>query len=243
MWSRGNKLALRRTGRALLLRAAGLLPLLALPVLAGCPPAHQQHIQQGGDPLLGQEFRKGAAPINPTTTQTRSPGPTTAPVDNSMSNAALAIGVLPDSQPLGMPVADGPAGRKAGPNQSGWTVPGANNPVQPVLRKPVPIEPQSRADQPRINDPQVVPAVMAADNAGAPTAVPAVTPPAMTAADWEQQLKKRGVVDVRQEQVPEGVRLIGFVPNPQNPNALRVYQATAADPATAAQAILQRLGG
>src|SRR5262245_51247318 len=149
MSRRGNKVRAGRMGGKVLLRTAGLLPLVvALPLLAGCPPAHHHEIQQGGDPLLHEQYRKGTNPINPTTTQTRSPGPASSAVDTSMSSAALATGVLPDSRPLNIPSPDGQSTGKSDPARSPWTVPGAG-PVQPILSKPVPIDSQSKANPQR----------------------------------------------------------------------------------------------
>jgi hypothetical protein len=143
-----------------------------------------------------------------------------------MSTAALAAGdPLPGSRPLviGMPQ-ETPA--------SGWpgaltSAPKATTGAGAVLSRPEPIvQPVPRDDS------APVPAV-----ATAPTAAP----PGGAPDPFDAQLKARGVTMRRADNVAGGVKFSCLVPNPQNPNVSRVYEAIGPDYASAVRAVLWKI--
>src|SRR5438046_2031637 len=79
--------------------------------------------------------------------------------------------------------------------------------------------------------------------------VPAAGPPAWASqapadpdAAVREQLKARGVLSQTVTAVPEGVRLTVTLPKRDDPDVVRVVEATGRDFNSAAQAILQKLG-
>jgi hypothetical protein len=69
-----------------------------------------------------------------------------------------------------------------------------------------------------------------------------VSPVAFSAPDpLQAALKARGVISQDQKTLPEGVRFTCRVANPQNPNFVRVYEATGPDYRTAVQAVLDQI--
>jgi hypothetical protein len=193
-----------------------------------------------GDPLIGGD------PVPNKSTPTAAPSKTKSaalpPLPSSSSattTAAMAIGEpLPGSKTLA--IDDGrntPGGGWQGGEGKGGTsatltgvqVAGAG--VQ--LHRPEPIvEPV----------PRPVPVAL-------PPAVPAVTPASFStvpagALENEQLqalLKARGVSWQHQERVAEGVKFICAVPNRHNPDISRIYEATAADYASAVRAVLPQI--
>ena len=57
----------------------------------------------------------------------------------------------------------------------------------------------------------------------------------------KQALDTRHVVGQQQENVPGGIHLRCVVTNPANPTSNQIYETTAADYATAVQAIVQQI--
>jgi hypothetical protein len=233
-----NKTGKARSNRqwrvAYLSAAAGLLGL----ILPGCSGTNQGHL--AGDPLFGEFGLKQPGPSSPP------PPPPIPSAQFSSSPAALAAGPLPGARPLAI---DG-SGQGANP-----IIPASANgaTLRPIV---LPVPRESTA-----NGPTVIPA---AGTAAVPAAVPvpgtpaapvpgtaAVTvppsgapqPQAVSDAVLLDQLKARGVLYHKIDTLPEGIRLSVIVPNPPPSDATRVLEATGRDFNSAAQAILQKLGG
>src|SRR5262249_48719736 len=222
--------------------AAGLLAL----VLPGCSGTNQGHL--AGDPLVGEFGLKQPGPSSPPPPPPPKSQAGVPPIPSaqfSSSPAALAAGPLPGARPLAID----------GSGQGGTIIPASANgaTLKPIVL-PVPRESATNA-------PTVVPAVgatpttnpatnapiNAAANApiNAPTNSPSVAPQSQPVPDAVllDRLKTRGVLYHKVDTLPEGIRLSVIVATPGQPDTQRVLEATDRDFNSAAQAILQKLGG
>jgi hypothetical protein len=201
-----------------------------LTVVTGCtqtPTMAQQH----SDPLHGILTPPGQ------------PQPVNAPRPQNVSQPAGGVSALPTSYsatnnaalasswqgPLGRPLAIDDEGRPYVPGQMGtdprqstpgFPPPNANPKVEPVPDSNPP--PQTLAPKSDWKTPQVI------------------APAAQIDATLSKQLQARGVLQEKKDTVPEGVRLTCYVSRGPT-GGLRALEATAADYATAAQAMLQQL--
>jgi hypothetical protein len=74
------------------------------------------------------------------------------------------------------------------------------------------------------------------------TEKPAIVPASYSEPDpLQSALKARGVLSHDQKTVPEGVQVTCRVANPQDPNSIRVYEATGSDYRSAVQAVLNQI--
>jgi hypothetical protein len=198
-----------------------VLPLSLL--LAGCstPPNRAST----ADPLLGPALRPTAQATPPSNTPVAVLPPVTAP-NSALSTAALASSGsrqfdrdrdLRIADPRSNPANDGWAGQAVGPRGEG---------AGTTLRPPEPVaEPSQRSP------------------------VAATTPNSSAAnrfLDFDQaqaQLRARGVLWQRLETVNESGnwRFVCSVPNRQNPNKHRTYEATGRDYLSAVQAVLEEI--
>jgi hypothetical protein len=189
--------------------------LFGLLLLAGCQNGQQQRLpDKVGDPLLGSDGLTIPKKdmAQGNTTPAQSPLPLTR---QTSSTAEMASGgaTMGGRAAIAIPVS------QDGLSRNGWQI---GSDAKPVLKQPIPDGSSA----------QSVPIV------------PISSPPAISSSTTDQleaQLKAKGVVFSRHEPVPEGIKLICIVPNPQNPDALRTYQVTARDSESAMRAILEKL--
>jgi hypothetical protein len=84
------------------------------------------------------------------------------------------------------------------------------------------------------------PAAAPAPASPSPAPGPAQVPVAATADALQAALEGKGAVGLKQENVPEGVRVSCYMPRPSSPANIRYLETVAGDYATALQAILQQ---
>lgn len=214
--------------------------------LSGCMHASPTSTSQPKqDPLFGvtppgnlpPAANPGPAPGPPSQPQAFNPGGVPAiPKELSTTNMASVAGTSSPSS-LGRPLAinDQITPARAGtPGQLTTDTKPQQTPVQPGF-------PAANLN-PRVEQvPDVKPAGSWQTPQGATQAVQtAHAAPAVTAETLSRQLQERGVLNQKQDAVPEGIRLTCYVS--RNGGAgLRVYEATASDYSAAAQAILKQL--
>jgi hypothetical protein len=217
-------------------RHAALAAILAaLMVLSGCQ-------SPGGDktakaePLFG-ETDPGRPAIGPTPPPQNRAGmkgtapttPTTTAANSSTQALLLSTEqVLPGKNPLRITDPNQPNAQTVG----GWQKPG-ELPAAVVPNPPVKI---NGIETPAVQ-PVPPPTVL--------MPVPSVTINPVAAVDTDQllaALKAKGMVWNGKQDVPGGgVRFSCYVANPQDPNAVQAYDATAPDLASAMQAVLQKI--
>lgn len=236
--------ARRRRRTRLLVRAAALVPLvLILPFSTGCSGRNAT----GGDPLLGEQYRKGFHPLEKTAkADIKQPAHEVPPVPvyrNTSSTAAMAAGMtLPGSRPLAIPASGGRHTATSYQGQqnphspdSPWVVPAHGSKEQPMLKHPIPIpQPQTKAPAHKVDANIVQASATVPEKAKAP-------PKPSTEEELVKELIKRGVHPLRQEKVSEGVRFVCSVPRPEHPSAMRIYEVTAPTAQEAIRAILQKV--
>lgn len=165
----------------------------------------------GGDPLLGEQPRNQAPPRT-----------SAAPVKTGALVPPIPSPHL-SSSPAALAAGTLVGGRPLAIDDQQPTPPTAGT----QLRRPEPIvQPLPRSPAP--------PGLLTAGS---------WVPAAQTAANdpWQAQLRARGVLWQRQEQVLEGVKFIALVPHRQQPNVTHTYEATARDYPSAVQAVLQQI--
>jgi len=213
--------------------SAALLCLCSLAFLGaiGCSTTNKTK----GDPLMGEFGPKGE--VKPPATKTSSnqvpPIPTAG---NGISTANLAAGNLPGSQNLAIgqpqPSPDkGPGSLTAGSKDQANAV--LTPIVQPVPKDNSPVVPATNWDKGQQPPP---PAGLATQQQPAAVVPP---PPGQAPVDPLQgQLKAHGVTWQRAENVAGGVKFTCLVPNPQNPQVSRAYEAIGPDYPAAVRAVL-----
>lgn len=235
---------------------------LGLALATGCSTTGSQATApQPPDPLHGHRTPPGLPvpesskpPTVPTSgTKTSSFNPTPiGSADLSSSNNATLAGMSGQS-PLGRPLAIDDGARPLAPGQlmtgsksqsapvgpaGPFSPPGPNpNPkveaipdASPNSQNPSPNSWQPGATQPVTPVSQVQPAA------------PAVPTAPTTAETLTRRLQERGVVNQKVDQLSQGIHLTCYVSRGTE-GGLRILEATAADYATAAQAILNQLDG
>jgi hypothetical protein len=207
---------------------------LAFLGVCGCTAASKNK----GDPLLGEFGPKGEVKTPPTKTSSNQvpPIPTAT---TGINTANLAAGTLPGSRNLA--ISQPQSNAENGPNS---LTAGSKENANAVLSRPEPVvEPVPRDN---INIP-VVPASNWDKSQQPPPPDPLLTqqtnpanpPPGQQPADPLQgQLKARGVTWQRAENVAGGVKFSCIVPNPQNPQVSRAYEAIGPDYPAAVRAVL-----
>ena len=236
---------------------------LALLVACGCSTTSKTK----GDPLMGEFGPKGEVKPPATKTSSNQVPPIPAP-SSGINNSNLAAGTLPGSRNLAItqPQANNPTSLTAGSKDNTATIPAKLEPiVQPVPRDNVPVVPASNWDnkgqQTPTADPLLTQQPAAANppaagnqptnnrpgltwpnvNLGSnppPAAAPAAQNNAAPADQLQSQLKSRGVTWQRAENVAGGVKFSCIVPNPQNPQVSRAYEAIGPDYPAAVRAVL-----
>jgi len=212
--------------------------ILIAPIMTGCsatPTTAQQH----HDPLHGILVPPGAPP-QPTNSPKASgntlvPAPQTGsingvpsiPTNNTATNPATLASVSGIPVSLSRPLAIDDEGKV----QTARSQPSGFVPANPSPKfEPVPeanaSAPSGSWQLPATNVP--------------PTLPPADSVNANPADALRQQLQARGVLNQKVDPIAEGVRLTCYVPRSDS-QGLRVLEVTAADYATAAQAILRQL--
>jgi hypothetical protein len=205
---------------------------LALLGAVGCSAANKNK----GDPLMGEFGPKGEGAKAPPTKTSSNQVPPIPTASYGVSTANLAAGTLPGSRNLAIsdpqPAPNsGPGALTAGTKDSANAVLSVPPPaVQAVPRDSSPVVPATfDKGQPPPPDPLLT-------QQPAPVSPP---PPGQGPADPLQgQLKAHGVTWQRAENVPGGVKFTCIVPNPQNPQVSRAYEAIGPDYPAAVRAVL-----
>jgi hypothetical protein len=195
--------------------------------MASAPPADPLHgvmVPPGLPPPSGAP-KADAGTVTPVPQASNTGGAPALPPSFASSNPATLAGTTGQS-PLGRPLAidDNHGGPPFLPVNRTAQAPGAlgANPTPKVERVP---DATPTTGSVQTNQPDVQPV-----SANQPTGDDALS----------KQLEDRGVINQKQEPVPEGVRLTCYVS--RGPGlGLRIVEITAADYAAAAQAILQQL--
>jgi hypothetical protein len=252
--SKPDKLA--RASRYKSLCAWAVIGLGCLPFITGCTTTHPQ--THSGDPLFGEYYPKGPngqpMPPPPPPNKTTSLGVPPYPSANSASStASLAANTnLPGGRNLAIDQTSG----------TNWTLTNTNNTANPAVAswpvvQPVPRD-TSVPGPVASNGPPPPPAKVAPitiGNTSNPiiatgswsngTQAPASrNPPPMgvvTPEGLEATLKGKGAIGLKQETVPEGVRVSCYVPQRTNPANLQYLETVARDYQSALQAILQQV--
>jgi len=197
-----------------------------------------------GDPLLGEFGPKGEVKPPPAKTSSNQvpPIPTATA---GINTANLAAGTLPGgrnlaiSQPQTNPD-NGPNSLTSGSKENANAVLSKPEPVvQPVPRdnNNIPVVPASNWDKSQ-QPPPPDPLLTQQTNPANPLS-PGQVPPGQQPADpLQSQLKARGVAWQRAENVAGGVKFSCIVPNPQNPQVSRAYEAIGPDYPAAVRAVL-----
>ncbi|MCI0377479.1 MAG: hypothetical protein L0215_07730 [Gemmataceae bacterium] len=229
------------------LGVAGFLHLLILAGV-GCNSTKPTH---SGDPLFGEYYPKGPtgqqlpqqAAANPNKVGLSTP---TALTGNSP--AAFANNTaLPGANPLAI-------GEKNAPD---WTLTNTNKGGNPSI---APMGSGIAGDGPT-GSPKVMPVPRDPMANPGPSTMAPTAGGILTTGSWSAEeknadvpplgavsvdvlqstLQARGVLGLKTEPVPEGVRVSCFAPQPDNPANLRYLETTAPDVATAFQALRQKL--
>ena len=240
----GQDLPARRLVKVL---AWGLFGLGSTLVI-GCSSAPIASAPQNHDPLHGVLAPPGIpqptnSPKASNTSATSSNQQWGTPGDNSSTNNATLAG-MSGLTPLGRPLPIDDNGRPLAPGQlTGGSagLPGPNSAPKveqvPDARPAVPtVMPTSSWQTP----PSAQPAVQSIPSASAQLAVQSI--PSASAESYSKQLQDRGVLNQKQEVIAEGLHLTCYV-SAGPAGGLRILEVTAADYASAAQAILRQLDG
>jgi hypothetical protein len=215
--------------------AAALVLALVAGSLTGCNSLKKN---DDYDPLVGPGPKGLKA--DATTTRAKSPVPPIPP-PASTSNAALAVGdPLTGGRPLAIADQRGVTGAESwqGTGQtSGGGPAGVQTASGTILSRPEPLT----TPVPQVQAVPAVPAVQAVP--ANPVAPPAGNPPPGTYDLLQEQLKARGVTSQRVEITPAGAHVVCIVPNVNNPNLQRIFEATGPDPASALRAVIVQIDG
>jgi hypothetical protein len=233
-------------GQGMSRRPAVWLCLFSLAFLAACGCSTTN--KNKGDPLMGEFGPKGE--VKPPATKTSSNQVPPIPTASSgVNNSNLAAGTLPGSRNLAItqPQANadpGPGSLTAGSKDNANAVLARPEPViQPVPRdiqsSVVPASNWDKGQKPPQSDPLLTQQPPAGPPPGQQPAAVNPLPPGQPPADPLQvQLKSRGVSWQRAENVAGGVKFSCLVPNPQNPQVSRAYEAIGPDYPAAVRAVL-----
>lgn len=256
---------IKENGEARQRRPAFWLGLFSLALLAafGCSTTNKSK----GDPLMG-EFPKGEPAKSPPTKTSSNQVPPIPTATSDINNSNLAAGTLPGSRNLaiGQPQnnpANNPGALTAGDKGKTNTVLANPTPVvEPVPRDNTTVVPASNWDkgkQAPAPDPLLTQPSTTANTtptqpprqgltwpdvnwaANPPPQPAAVTPPPPGQAPidpLQAQLKSKGVTWQRAENVAGGVKFTCIMPNPQNPQTSRAYEAIGPDYPAAVRAVL-----
>jgi hypothetical protein len=241
----------RQTGQTARARRwlSALLAGLGAMFFAGCSNTPVVNVPHAHDPLHGVLVPPGMP--QPTNTPKASVGWNPAPAqqfgaaDSTSTNNATLAGMSSQGQ-LGKPLAIDDSSRTQAPGQLTGKTP--QTPVNPAFLAPNPTpkvqpipdaRPAGSSWQPvQLDTPQPL-----ADAPGVRPVVQTVgaAPPASANSDvLGKQLQDRGVINQKLDQVPDGVRLTCYVARTEGAG-FRILEATAADYASAAQAIVRQL--
>ncbi len=224
---------------------------LAALAVMGCSLFNTTDLQN--DPLKGSLANSvGQAPATTTNKQTVLPIPEP---QTFTTTADLAVGGLPGSRELSIqPGAQENSGwqeaANAGketqdPPPSSWKRPniGISNPGI-LLKQPIPVKP---APAPNVPQPQAQNKAQPQDKTVVHTGMVTTNSPPTSPErpssyeEWQDALKKRGVTWQRQETTDQGVKFTCAIPDPQNPNRQRVYEATANDYLSAIRLVVEQI--
>jgi hypothetical protein len=226
---------LRRTKKLLGAIAWGSIGLSVGLTGAGCGSVPATTHQSAGEPLFGETPLNPAQPTPPANAQAwLAPIPSASGV---ATNASLA------SQTQSLAIGGAPTGEGWMRKIDGTPTPG-QTPINPVSQQSTP-----RVEAvPKDNSFTAAPTQSFQPAAAVPQSIQptgswaAATPPAGPSADQlKQMLDARGVNGQQQQNVPGGILLRCYVTSKSDPSARQVYETTAADYATAVQAIAQQI--
>jgi hypothetical protein len=234
--------------------------IVAAAIPTGCRSTKDTNVASS-DPLMGERPPEqpfgvaGPTPPPQNRAGMGAPSPPTATASKSIASC-----VVPDPLIGAKPIAIADSTQpQQTPTTGGWLAkdPQSANPVGGpgpsgvILRTPEPVPVQSiQPVPPPTFVPgqgamvQPVPPPPAVRGAGiAPQAgVQTINPVAFTEADpLQSSLKARGVISQDQKTLPDGVHFTCRVANPQDPNSVRVYEATGNDYPSAVQAVLNQI--
>jgi hypothetical protein len=232
----------------------------SLPILTGCNNIAQNHT---GDPLYGEYYPKGpnGQPMPPPSAPARTSslgGVPPYPASNTAtSTAALAGNVgLPGAKALAINDTSSTPGTLT--NTTTPYVPAGNRApiVQPIPRETTPSGPVASAGTNGFSVPPIAPPVNAVPTAN-------TSQPIITAGSWsagtqastgpvaplgvvtpeilQSTLAGKGAKNLKQENVPEGVRVSCYAPDRANPTNYRYLETVARDNTTALQALLAQI--
>ena len=205
------------------------------------------------DPLTGIMTPPGTPPNSgpkadastPLPAQVNNPGVAAMPASLSSSNPATLAGTSWQG-PLGRPTPIDNNNSSGPPFLPGQSTLGNRTPQGPTFLPPNPNPKVEAIPDVKSAIPPVTPSaswqlpgnptIPVSDGSGVKVAVQ--TQPA-NADGLAKQLQDRGVINQKQDAVPEGIHLTCYVS--RGSSGLRILEVTAADYATAAQAILQQL--
>jgi len=227
--------------------------------MSGCQSTNESKAATH-DPLMGEKVPEQpfgvAGPPPPPQNRAGMGGPSPPQATASKSNAAMLIAdPLNGAKPLNIPESS-QTQQNQGPG--GWQVkdPLPTNPTGGsgvILRTPEPVPitpvpppvigpngpPGSAAAAPPV---PVVPVPAVPVPVASAPAVPVVSPVSYTDPDpYQKALNDRGVIWQDQKQVANGVQFTCRVASKQDPNFIRVYEATARDYPSAVQAVLAQI--
>ena len=211
---------------------------LFLLATAGCntPKSHS------GDPLFGEYYPKGpnGQPMPPpsqgakTTSAAPGSGVPAYPANNSASSTAsiAANSNLPGGRSLAINETQPPNWTLTNTSNSNGPRPSAGPVVQPIPRE-TPGPGQVNAG----NNGIIRTGSWSNNQQGNPVPPMGATTPEVL----QGTLQARGAVGLKQENVPEGVRVSCFVPSPANRANFRYLETTGRDSVTALQALLVQI--
>lgn len=204
--------------------------------LAGC--SHPTNVSQPHDPLHGIL----APPSLPRPTNSPNAGPTATPAV-TQTNDASAVPTSSNPATLAAMSWTGPAGRTLAIDDSGPPFLPGQLTSGSRSQRPLGPNPNPKVEQvPDVNPtPTAQPQSQGPPSSGfQPAAQPAPAAPVSADDSVSKQLQDRGVVNQKQDVVPDGIRLTCYLSRGLS-GGLRILEVTATDYATAAKAILQQL--
>jgi hypothetical protein len=247
-------------------RAAGCVCalILATTIPSGCRSTKDTKVASS-DPLMGERPPEqpfgvaGPTPPPQNRAGMGAPSPPTATASKSIAGivapdpliGAKPIAIADSNQPQQTPTTGGGWQAKDPPSAN---PPGGPGPGAVILRTPEPvpvqriqpIQPvppptfvpgQGAMVQP-VPPPPAVPSVGSSPQAGGQT----ISPVGFIDSDpLQSSLKARGVIWQDQKTLPDGVHFTCRVANQQDPNSVRVYEATGSDYPSAVQAVLNQI--
>ncbi|MCI0640473.1 MAG: hypothetical protein L0Y72_05690 [Gemmataceae bacterium] len=228
--------------------AVGVIGLLHALILTGtgCNSTKPTH---SGDPLFGEYYPKGPTgqqlPQQAAANQNKV-GLSTPTALTGNSPAAFANNTaLPGASPLAIGEKNAPDWTLTNTNKGGnpTAAPmgsGSNGPTGSPKVMPVPRDPTGN---PGASSMAPAPGGILTTGSWSAEENKANVPPlgAESVEVLQSTLQARGVLGLKTEPVPEGVRVSCFAPQPDNPANLRYLETTAPDVATALQALRQKL--